>query len=178
MSAFLGPIHSLMYQRVKNVHQIVNELAAFADEQDWGVSREDYVVNEFAPIEEVIDLSNIHDSLSGMVNHAEETYAAAIAMLLKEHPERLPMIENKLRQIGAATPIGGDLSGEQVCYRLQDILLDGMPCDRASEITLDENGNVQIVRRVDLHSGYFEAVGLDGALYEQLLQCYIEGLLS
>ncbi len=178
MSAFLGPIHSLMYQRVMNVHQIVNELAAYAKEQDWGVSLEHYVVKEFPPIEEVIDLSNIHDSLSGMVDHAEETYAAAIATLVKEHPERLPMIENKLRQIGAATPISGDLSWEEVCYRLQEILLDGMPCDRASEITLDENGNVQILRRVDLHSGYFEAVGLDGGLYEQLLRSYIEGLLS
>jgi hypothetical protein len=40
------------------------------------------------------------------------------------------------------------------------------------------DGSCKIVRNVDLHSSYFDAVGLDGEWYYRLLGAFVEGLLA
>ena len=177
MSAFLGPIHSLMYSRIITVQKVINALAELAKDEGWNIDATQYVIEEFQPIEKVIDLSNIHASLFEMVNGAEKRFAGVVSALLQEHPERLGEIEAKVRSIGESIGIDRPETPEEACARLQELLLDGMPCDRATEMAANSNGSYEIVRHSDLHSAYFEAVGMDGGVYYQLLKAFVEGLL-
>ena len=71
MSAFLGPIHSLMYNRIITMQQVINAIAELTEAEGWNVDVNAFVIKEFPPIEEAVDLSNIHASLFGMVDGAE-----------------------------------------------------------------------------------------------------------
>ena len=123
MSAFLGPIHSLMYDRIITCQKVINAVGEMAKKQDWGVPVDEYMITEFAPIEDVIDLSNIHASLFEMV------------------------------------------------------VLDGMPCDRGSEIRDDSDNECRLIRNTDLHSAYFVEAGMDGNMYYHFLEAFVRGLL-
>ena len=68
MSAFLGPIHSLMYNRIITMQQVINAIAELTEAEGWNVDVNAFVIKEFPPIEEAVDLSNIHASLFGMVD--------------------------------------------------------------------------------------------------------------
>ncbi|MBR5636121.1 MAG: hypothetical protein IKW81_04225 [Pseudobutyrivibrio sp.] len=178
MSVFLGPIHSLMYNRIITMQQVINSLAALSKAEGWNANVDNYVIQEFPPIEEVVDLSNIHASLFGMVDGAEKRFAGIVAAIAKENSERLEKIEATVKSVGESMKIEGVKSPEEACASLQEILLDGMPCDRASMVNQYSDGSYEIIRTMDLHSGYFEEAGLDGDLYYQLLKAFVTGLFA
>lgn len=178
MSAFLGPIHSLMYNRIITMQQVINAIAELTEAKGWNVDVNAFVIKEFPPIEEAVDLSNIHASLFGMVDGAEKRFADIISAISKNNSERLEKIEAVVRSTGESMIIEGVNSPEEVCSQLQEILLDGMPCDRATMVNYNSDGSIEILRTMDLHSSYFEEVGLDGELYYLLLKAFVTGLLS
>ncbi|SDH97387.1 hypothetical protein SAMN05421493_10667 [Pseudobutyrivibrio sp. 49] len=178
MSAFLGPIHSLMYNRIITLQQVINALADLSKVEGWNADVDDYVIQEFPPIEEVVDLSNIHASLFGMVDGAEKRFAGVVSAIARENYERLEKIEATVKSVGESMKIEGVNSPEEACARLQEILLDGMPCDRASMVNQYADGSCEIIRTMDLHSSYFEEAGLDGDLYYQLLKSFVTGLFA
>ena len=47
MSAFLGPIHSLMYDRIITCQKVINAVGEMAKKQDWGVPVDEYMITEF-----------------------------------------------------------------------------------------------------------------------------------
>ncbi len=191
MSAFLGPIHSLMYSRIINLQKVINAIAEMSEGEGWGAECEKFVVAEFAPIEEVIDLGNIHGSLFEMVDSAEKRFAGIVAAATRGSVERFDRVEETVRAVGESMGNAGGVASVEsmacvgdswnpvtVCSRIQEVLLDGMPCDRATEMVKMPDGSCEIVRNVDLHSSYFEAVGLDGEWYYRLLEAFVEGLLA
>lgn len=191
MSAFLGPIHSLMYSRIINLQKVINAIAEMSEGEGWGAECEEFVVAEFAPIEEVIDLGNIHGSLFVMVDSAEKRFSGIVAATNCGSVERFERVEETVRAVGESMGIVGGVASVDgmesagaswnpvmVCSRIQEVLLDGMPCDRATEMVKMPDGSCEIVRNVDLHSSYFEAVGLDGEWYYRLLGAFVEGLLA
>lgn len=185
MSAFLGPIHSLMYSRIINLQKLINAIAELSEGEGWGAECEEFVVAEFAPIEEVIDLGNIHGSLFEMVDSAEKRFSGIVAAATCGSVERFERVEETVRAVGESMGIAGGVASAgaswnpvMVCSRIQEVLLDGMPCDRATEMVKMPDGSCKIVRNVDLHSSYFDAVGLDGEWYYRLLGAFVEGLLA
>ncbi|SDB19382.1 hypothetical protein SAMN02910298_00884 [Pseudobutyrivibrio sp. YE44] len=178
MSAFLGPIHSLMYNRIITMQKVINALADLSKSEGWNIDNTNYVIEEFPPIEEVVDLGNIHASLSNLVEGAEERFAGIVATIMKDSPSRLGKIETSVKATGSSMKFDEVNSPEEICIRLQEILLDGMPCDRATMVNQNSDGSFEIIRTMDLHSGYFEAVGIDGDIYFKLLKDFVEGLLS
>ena len=178
MSAFLGPIHSLMYNRIITMQQVINALADLSKAEGWNVDVNDFVIEDFPPIEEAVDLSNIHASLFGMVDGAEKRFAGVVAAIAKDKLERLEKIEATVKAVGESMRIEGVNSPEDACFKLQEVLLVGMPCDRASMVNLNSDGKVEIIRAIDLHSSYFKETGLDVYLYYQLLMAFITGLFS
>lgn len=197
MSAFLGPIHSLMYSRIINLQKVINAIAEMSEGEGWGAECEEFVVAEFGPVEEVIDLGNIHGSLFEMVDSAEKRFSGIVAAATCGSVERFERVEETVRAVGESMGIAGGVASVDgvasveskvsvgvswnpvtVCSRIQEVLLDGMPCDRATEMVKMPDGSCEIVRNVDLHSSYFEAVGLDGEWYYTLLGAFVEGLLA
>ena len=177
MSAFLGPIHSLMYDRIITCQKVINAVGEMSKNKDWGVPVDEYMITEFAPIEDVIDLSNIHASLFEMVDGAEKRYAGIIAAILKDDPSRVGIIEEKIEAVGKDMHFPAGMRPKDTCLRLQEVLLDGMPCDRGSEIRDVSDNECRLIRNTDLHSAYFVEAGMDGNLYYRFLEAFVRGLL-
>ena len=47
MSAFLGPIHSLMYNRIITMQQVINAIAELTEAEGWNVDVNAFVIKEF-----------------------------------------------------------------------------------------------------------------------------------
>jgi hypothetical protein len=180
-----------MYSRIINLQKLINAIAEMSEGEGWGAECEEFVVAEFAPIEEVIDLGNIHGSLFEMVDSAEKRFSGIVAAATCGSVERFERVEETVRAVGESMGIAGGVASIEsmgrvgvswdpvmVCSRIQEVLLDGMPCDRATEMVKRPDGSCEIVRNMDLHSSYFEAVGLDGEWYYRLLGAFVEGLLA
>ena len=177
MSAFLGPIHSLMYHRIITMQTVINSIGELAKKEGWDESVDDYLITEFAPIEEVVDLNNIHGSLFGMVDGAEKRFSGIICTVIKKDDSRIAAIEKEMEVVGKSMHIPAGLSVEEAAFCLQEILLDGMPCDRSSEVITVSDTECKIVRTADLHSDYFVNEGMNGDLYYRFLEAFVKGLL-
>ncbi|MCR5580517.1 MAG: PAS domain-containing protein [Pseudobutyrivibrio sp.] len=176
MSAVLGPIHEWMYNKVIFQEKIISEIAAMADEN--GLAHSIEAKTDFPRIDEVIDLSNIHGSLSGMIDEAESRYAAIVAELLQTDAASFPKIEKAVIDCGMANAMESQKSAAGVYKLLEDILLDGMPCDHSMQVRDSSDERVEVMRTLDTHSKYWEDAGLHGALYYKLRKALINGLLS
>lgn len=82
MSVVLGPIHDWMYNKVIFQEKIIGEIVKLADEKSLAHTIKSK--KGMPALEEVIDLNNIHGSLSGMIDETERRYAKLVSETVKE----------------------------------------------------------------------------------------------
>ena len=97
MSAVLGPIHHWMYRKIQLQEELIRDILHTTRESDWGSEVDgaeltSYASSETRPLEEIIDLSNIHGWLSSQIDAPERRYAHLVTGLLKEDPTRLEVL--------------------------------------------------------------------------------------
>lgn len=133
MSAFLGPIHARMYGKVQQVNGLADAIAAYADEQGWtsGLLTQ---LRESLPaptgnLEQVIDLSQIHASLGGLVDQAERRLAFAVSHAAQEDPDRMQALCVFAEQQGAQNAPQSVDTCVAAWQTMDTSWLDGMPCD-------------------------------------------------
>ena len=88
MSAFLGPIHFWLYNKIQFQENLIDELVAYVTAKGWSDKADQYVSTDRRKLDEVIDEANIHGwlqsrILDGMpcdqVNRVRESDDARIA---------------------------------------------------------------------------------------------------
>ncbi|MDF2540796.1 MAG: hypothetical protein K0S47_514 [Herbinix sp.] len=182
MSAFLGPIHYWLFNKIKRQQDIVNEI--FAISKEFGITIEEeckikYGEFEKEPLEEIIDQSNIHGWLQERVSQVEFQYAYAVTELLKFNPTALEQLKTLLFQKGAA--LGNEINTSELSVPgmfkvISDNLLDGMPCDHANSL-VDQNENEVVWKRnLCVHEDYWSEAGGDISVYYELRDAFMEGL--
>jgi predicted GNAT family acetyltransferase len=70
MSAFLGPIHFWLYDKIKIQNEIVEEILDYAEKNNENIRSELYAKfgdGDLKPLSEVIDVTNIHGWLQERV---------------------------------------------------------------------------------------------------------------
>ena len=80
MSAFLGPIHFWLYNKIGNQELLTKEIAALAAENSWIPDADSYT-KTLPPLETVIDEGNIHGWLQAQITDAETRYARLVPIL-------------------------------------------------------------------------------------------------
>ena len=98
MSAFLGPIHYWLYNKIQLQQSIVNKVIEAGKETIPGLEETlnvKYGESETRQLEEVIDQSNIHGWLQDQVQREEYKLAESVTLLQKGKPEIL----NKIKEI-------------------------------------------------------------------------------
>ena len=63
MSAFLGPIHYWLYNKIRFQEDLSDSILEAAKAKGWdesGKLQENYTICELKPLEELIDLADIH----------------------------------------------------------------------------------------------------------------------
>lgn len=80
MSAFLGPIHFWLYNKIQFQENLIDELVAYVTAKGWSDKADQYVSTDRRKLDEVIDEANIHGWLQSRIHDAEGRYAAWSSM--------------------------------------------------------------------------------------------------
>lgn len=160
MSLFLGKIHHWLYHKILWSEKVEREIIRWAKTK--GLPVEGWVeqnsleygqpIGEKA-LEEVIDTSNIHGWLQDRIQSTELRQASLITNILAEnenYKEELIAIFNSQGKIAAEEYLQHPNTPEEVYNAVNDFILEGMPCDRASQI-ISNNENEIIWEISNLH---------------------------
>ena len=194
MSMFLGPIHHLMWERIRLVSErdrfvgerIVEELGAEAAPVVERARSESGHAWDEAPLEAQVGEAPIHGFLQDKVDRVEASEAALVAAVGDALGER-----GREALTRAFTRHGREFAGrlreesgveiddlEGVQELLETYVLEGMPCVGGGTSRLEEGGPLLFARPVGLHSYYWERVGAAPELMLDLGGKWIEGLLA
>lgn len=192
MSAFLAPIHTWVYNKIK-IHENLEKNIIEAFKAIYGseivsiveVSNNLYGAPlEDRPIEEVIDLSNIHGWLQGRINIAETRLAGIITEVIKNHGDEAFKIGSKVfhehgEDLGkSASESLSDDSAPSLYKSLNNHLLEGMPCDIVSTVKINDPDKVVWETSRCLHRQYWESVGGNVENFYKLRSLWIEGFIK
>ncbi|WP_283608410.1 hypothetical protein [Faecalispora anaeroviscerum] len=184
MSAFLGPIHEWMYQKIKGQESLVQAVLTLSESHGWkeGLRQEinqKYGELEQGSLEEIVDETNIHGWLSERVACVENRLAYAVTQLLCGHEERskdiLSVFYKDGQEKGASLPSESDCT--QIYTEMTDSLLDGMPCDSAVEVQAESQDEVVWNYVGDIHEAYWKALGADADVFYRLRAEWVKGFL-
>lgn len=183
MSAFLGPIHLKMYDRILYQDFLTESILDLAETKGWdgGLRRRVDAKAEPAPrkpLETVIDQSNIHGWLSRKVEAGERRLALAVTGILAGHPERMGDLQALMKDLGSRYDLTLPDDAENIFAAVHDILLDGMPCDFPFNITESDAAKVRWQVTKCPHAPYWLEAGGDVEVYYRLRDAWIEGLLD
>ena len=143
MSKNLGPIHFMMYDKIKFQDKITNYLL------DGNTSEVDKINKPVStePLEDLIDQDNIHGWLDSKIDVVENRLNYAL-----DHSENT---KEKMYAFGKENAKGKDFSDfNGVFTDLNILLLDGMPCNRGMSAQIDEKGDLYLITNNNLHSKY------------------------
>ena len=176
MSTFLGPIHYWLYNKIQLQENLTEEISSL-DKELYDQLDSLCGAAERRPLEEVIDTGNIHGWLQEQIILVESRFASAVTHLLEKSSVALETLKNTAHTFGASRPIQAATAPE-VYKALQDLLLDGMPCDHVNQ--LEEQSDSQVIwhQAVDLHSSHWEKIGGDASNYYELRSSLVSGMLQ
>ena len=184
MSAFLGPIHYWLYNKISLQQAIVDKLYTLGKE--YSLTLEDDCNNLYGtfankPLEEMIDHGNIHGWLQDRVSQVEYKYAYSVTKLIAKSPEALKEIKNILFEAGKE--IGSSIDNKTASmadiYKLiTDNLLDGMPCDHANSVIEQKDQEIIWKRNICVHKNYWDEVSGDINIYYALRDAWLEGFVA
>ena len=143
MSENLGPIHYMMYDKIK----FQDEITASLLEND--TSEVDKIAKAVSksPLEDLIDQDNIHGWLDSKIDVVEKRLNYALKH--SSNPK------DKIFEFGKK--IGHDKNFDnfnQIFSDLNMYLLDGMPCDNGLSAQVDDNGDLYLITNTNLHAKY------------------------
>ena len=183
MSAFLGPIHVKMYDRILYQDTMSQAILDMAAKEGWSgdfaTDLEDTAPAAVKrPLDTIIDESNIHGWLSEAVAQCEHRFALVVCGVLEDHPERLRQLQDAMKGLGKAHPVPSAMHAEEAYEAIHDMLLDGMPCDSPFTNIVASSGSVTWQVANCPHEPYWETAGRDAEIYYRLRDAWIEGSLE
>lgn len=184
MSAFLGPIHYWLYNKITLQNNMVEAVIQFAESKNLSYDLRSMLDNQYGtidlrPLEEQIDTSNIHGWLQECVSTVEYRLAYVVTALLKEGSKNLEELKEIFRNLGEKeSSLNKDATVSEAYKSLNDTLLDGMPCDHANLLLSQEDHEIIWKRNLCVHEIYWSEVGGDINMYYILREEYIKGLLT
>lgn len=194
MSLTLGPIHYLMFDKIKLVNQ--RRLAirdAFVrkygkDAEDAAKEAEkayDYKLED-KPLDELIGDESIHGWLQDKVSRVELAESALISALWKKYKDDAGVLAlDASYQFGYS--YGGKLSKDYPAKvdtpdAIQDVIwsyyLDGMPCDQEEGLFDAKDKTLFMRHTYCLHNSYWEQTKAPAALMCRIYASFLEGLLK
>lgn len=182
MSAFLGPIHFWLYNKIQTQQTIVDEILNLSEAIQPGLTEKldgIYGESERRPLEEAIDQGNIHGWLQEHVSQVEYKLAYSVTSLLKDKPELIEEFKGIFEKVGKEKATDIDTSsGTKVYKAISDSLLDGMPCDHANSLIEESQDQVVWKRNNCVHKSYWAEVEGDISIYYLLRDEFFKGFLK
>lgn len=188
MSLYLGKIHYWLYNKILWFEGLEDEIIMVAKEEKLDIDKLAKDVNKKfgerlpnKPLEEIIDTNNIHGWLQDRIHSSEGRMAYWIRIILKKDKDSISKIEKAYIDQGLkagkeclAEEI--DLSNAKNIYnKINDYILDGMPCDRVNEILESNEDIVSWKRRICVHKDIWHD---EVELFYQLRSLWIKSFIN
>lgn len=173
LSAFLGPIHFWLYDKIGNQELLTKAIADYAVEQGW-VSRPDDYTKVLPPLEAVIDEGNIHGWLQNQITDAETRYARLIIEILAEDGKRIDALCSVAYRYGKGHALNAE-DAETVYKAFEDFFVNGMPCDRVNALTESRPERVSWEMTQNIHAQYWNGAS---DVYYRLRKRVMDGMLE
>lgn len=192
MSRFLAPIHTWLFNKIrlyenleaglvknytekygKDVEALYNQI-----QERHGHPLED------KPIEELIDVSNIHGWLQNKISIAETRQAALLTELTNKHGEEVKNIalnhySSQGSECGRDAAAKYEVNSAPELYQaLNNYILEGMPCDRVNVTTVNTEDKLEWKNEICLHRGYWDAVSGDISFFYELRDAWIKSFVE
>lgn len=186
MSKFLAPIHSWLFNKIQVSESLEAHLIESLKLQDSPFLADLYKTVGAplpdSPLEDLIDQGNIHGWLQNRIHMTESRLASLVTWQVNENPGVMPQLNEIWAQAGAelagTLEVSSAMTAEEMYKLVQDVILEGMPCDRVSQVTAANAKSVEWITTSCLHQGYFHATGGDVAHYYTLRESFVNGLIG
>ena len=187
MSAFLGPIHHWLYFKILWHETLLNDIISTLNltpaEKENLTSQlsERFGSPEVRPLEEVIDITNIHGWLQLKIESLEKRTAYVIQTALDEKWASIEQFiklyeDNGLKAYRNYPKVLQ--SPDELFKALNDYLLDGMPCDRINNILSSDEDALVWEKRACIHTPHWDAVHADIKWFNTLRIQWIKSFSS
>lgn len=182
MSAFLGPIHFWLYNKIKIQNDIVEDILDLSENIGTDLRKslyEQYGDGNLRPLDEIIDVGNIHGWLQNQISMVEYKLAFAVTEVLNKNPEKIEDIKKIFKNNGIKySSLSNESTIDEAFKAINDTLLDGMPCDHVNAL-VNQDENETVWKRYEcVHSKFWDAAKGEVSIYYTLRDEFIEGLLS
>lgn len=183
MSAFLGPIHHTMYQKILLQDGMSETLLALAEAQGFAPELREQVdaaapASPNRPLEEIITADNIHGWLARAVSGCETRFALTATALLDNHPERMVPVTRALAALGTQHPVSIDGAAPAAFHALTSLLLDGMPCDRPFAVHTSQEDRVEWAVSTCPHTPYWQNPAVNADTFYTLRASLVDAMLA
>lgn len=192
MSRFLGPIHYVVFNRIKTFEDLEkNIIDKIIESCDADISTlVNQVYEEYGkplgdePLEELIDTDNIHGWLQNRIDVAESRHAALISNILSVYGDKAFHVmkscyERQGAEAGLKAKEAQDMTTAPALYQgVYNYILDGMPCDQVNEVIINEENHVKWQVRNCLHRKYWKDEDENLNLFYQLREAWMTQFVS
>lgn len=169
MSAFLAPIHTWLFNKIKLAQDLEKEIVRLhidkykesaVEVQDEAVSIYGQYIQE-KPLEDLIDVNNIHGWLQERIKEVESRSAYIITKYYNMYNEESKNL-TKSAYISQAMKCAQNQnnksnSPENVYISLDNYILSGMPCDRANSVIEKNEDFITYVQNGCIHRKNYES---------------------
>ena len=183
MSKVLGAIHHWLYRKIEFQNGLVERLSDMITRKghDHGILAEmeqKYGIIKKGSLENIIDNSNIHGWLQTEIAATENRLAFLVTSTAAAWPECMSDIMNIAYEYGRSRKLSGENSAEDVYRYLDDLLLNGMPCDKVNALVSQNQRAVVWKQTADIHARYWEALQGDVRYYYDVRERLVAGILE
>lgn len=190
MSLFLGKIHYWLFNKILWFEKLENEIINLVKEQGFEVEKlSSEIQNKYGkklpnkPLEELIDICNIHGWLQNQIHCSERRMADWTKLLIEADENNYSKLEKVYKEQGivAANEVrsGGNIPStpKELFNCMNDYILDGMPCDRVNEVVLKEENKIVWKQRICVHEDIWKEVGCDVDNFYNLRNAWIKSFV-
>ncbi len=191
MSLFLGKIHFWLFNKILWFEGLENEIIDVAKSEGLDIlNLQKEIEDKYGtklpnkPLDEIIDTSNIHGWLQEKIYSSEGRIAAWTTVIIDNKREAKTKLEEIYINQGiiAAKEVkeeGVRLdSAENIFNKVNDYILDGMPCDRVNEIININENYVEWTRRICVHKEIWDKESGDVEYFYFLRSLWIKAFVN
>ncbi|NFG40916.1 hypothetical protein FDC58_17525 [Clostridium botulinum] len=191
MSLFLGKIHFWLFNKILWFEGLENEIIDVAKSEGLDIlNLQKEIEDKYGaklpnkPLDEIIDTSNIHGWLQEKIYSSEGRIAAWTTVIIDNKREAKTKLEEIYTNQGimAAKEVkeeGVRLdSAEDIFNKVNDYILDGMPCDRVNEIINSNENCIEWTRRICVHKEIWDKESGDVEYFYFLRSLWIKAFVN
>jgi hypothetical protein len=185
MSKFLAPIHGWLFNKILLLEDIEKEIVKSFNNETLRAAHTKaaetlggFLPNE--PLENLIDQSNIHGWLQKTITTAESRQAAFVKAVIEEDIKNVDTIKAIYEAKGkdVAKQMGIIESAKDAFSSLNNVLLEGMPCDRVNVVVEDTEHKFVWKTQQCVHKANWETNGVEVEYYYRFREAFTKGFVT